>query len=227
MARHRQRCIDGYIPSDVGGWTVREVGIFDADGDLFAVGNYPASEKADPAIGAAKDMYIRGKIKLTNAALVSLTIDQSQVLVTRQYIEQILSGAQVLPEDPALSVSGDTLTLTRADSSEDSVDISSILTGGGLFGDGSNYITVRISKTKKIFFQLGHTTVAANSTADVVFPTTFPAAVMEPFVSFRQKTVSQNDTLFPAAVTNLGLSGMTIRNPFSESLVMAWLAIGY
>ncbi|MFV0347438.1 MAG: phage tail protein, partial [Halodesulfovibrio sp.] len=33
------------VPQDVGGFTVREVGLYDADGDLFALGGSPTTYK--------------------------------------------------------------------------------------------------------------------------------------------------------------------------------------
>lgn len=41
--------IEGLIPSTVGGFTVREVGVIDSAGDLIAIGKYPATYK--PTLG--------------------------------------------------------------------------------------------------------------------------------------------------------------------------------
>jgi len=37
--------VEQVLPPDVGGWTIREVGIYDVDGDLIGYGNYPETYK--------------------------------------------------------------------------------------------------------------------------------------------------------------------------------------
>ncbi len=78
---------DGYIPSDVGDFTVREVGLFDADGDMIAVGNYPDTYKPTLASGSAKDLYIKVIIEVSDAGVVELKVDPSVVLATRKYVD--------------------------------------------------------------------------------------------------------------------------------------------
>ena len=74
------------IPSTVGGWTVHEVGLFDTDGDLVAVANFPATYKPILAEGSGKDLVIRIIIEASNAANVTLKIDPSVVLASRSWV---------------------------------------------------------------------------------------------------------------------------------------------
>jgi hypothetical protein len=93
-----QLVIEGYIPADVGGWTIREVGIFDADGDLIAVGNYDDTNK--PAIGGGlvRDLLLRTVIELGNyAGQVTIEIDPAIVLASRQWVDEELGKHN---EDP-------------------------------------------------------------------------------------------------------------------------------
>lgn len=74
------------VPSDVGGWTVREVGLYDVDGNLIAVGNFPDTYKPVLAEGASRDLVVRVIIEVSNASVVQLKIDPSIVLASRQWV---------------------------------------------------------------------------------------------------------------------------------------------
>lgn len=79
------------IPPEVGGWTVREVGLFNAAGALIAIGNLPESYKPVLETGSAKDMQIRMYIQHTNAATVTLKVDPAIVMASQAWVcEQIL-----------------------------------------------------------------------------------------------------------------------------------------
>lgn len=74
------------VPSDVGGWTVREVGLYDVDGNLIAVGNFPDTYKPQLAEGASRDLVVRIIIEVSNASVVQLKIDPSVVLASRAWV---------------------------------------------------------------------------------------------------------------------------------------------
>lgn len=84
--------IEAVIPSDVGGFTVREAGILDDQGNLLAVGKYPETYKPVLADGSAKDLYIRMILEVTNAASVTLKIDPATVLVTKKYVDDTINA---------------------------------------------------------------------------------------------------------------------------------------
>lgn len=75
------------VPANVGGWTVHEVGVFDADGVMVAVANFPATYKPVLAEGSGKDLVIRVIIEASNADSVTLKIDPSIVLASRSYVD--------------------------------------------------------------------------------------------------------------------------------------------
>ena len=56
------------IPTAVGGWTIREVGLWDEDGDLIAYGNFPASYKPVLAEGSAKELVVRRYLETSGTA---------------------------------------------------------------------------------------------------------------------------------------------------------------
>jgi len=83
------------IPENVGGWWIREIGLYDAEGDLVAVANCAPSFKPLLAQGSGKTQVVRINFIVTSAANVTLKIDPSVVLATRQYVDdQII---EVLP----------------------------------------------------------------------------------------------------------------------------------
>jgi phage-related tail fiber protein len=76
------------IPTDQGGFTIREIGLFDVDGNLFAVGNFPETYKPALAEGSGREITVRMTIQVSDTATVTLTIDQSVVFATRTYVHQ-------------------------------------------------------------------------------------------------------------------------------------------
>lgn len=81
------------IPENVGGWWIREIGLYDADGDLVAVANCAPSFKPLLAQGSGKTQVVRMNFIVTSAANVVLKIDPSVVLATRQYVDDSIEAA--------------------------------------------------------------------------------------------------------------------------------------
>lgn len=80
--------IEQVLPPDVGGWTIREVGVFDAAGDLIATGNLPETYKPVLAEGSSRTQTIRVVMEVSDTAAVTLKVDPSVVLATREYVDQ-------------------------------------------------------------------------------------------------------------------------------------------
>lgn len=75
------------IPENIGGWWIREVGLYDADGDLVAVANCAPSYKPLLTQGSGRTQVVRMNLIVSNTANVELKIDPSVVLATRQYVD--------------------------------------------------------------------------------------------------------------------------------------------
>ncbi|HBK8694794.1 TPA: phage tail protein [Salmonella enterica subsp. enterica serovar Virchow] len=75
------------LPEDVGGWYVREVGVFDNEGELIAIGKFPESYKPLLPGGCGKQVCIRLIMEVSNTTAVTLTVDPSIVLATRDYVD--------------------------------------------------------------------------------------------------------------------------------------------
>ncbi|NWF13665.1 phage tail protein [Pseudomonas reactans] len=75
------------IPSYVGGHWIREIGLYDADGDLVAVANCAPSFKPLLNQGSGRTQVVRMNLQVSNASSVELKIDPSVVLATRAYVD--------------------------------------------------------------------------------------------------------------------------------------------
>jgi phage-related tail fiber protein len=81
---------EGYVPSDEGNFWVREVGIFDSDGDLIIIGNYSETFKPVTADGVAKDLYMKVITEVSSADAVTLQVDPSVVMASQDYVNERL-----------------------------------------------------------------------------------------------------------------------------------------
>lgn len=88
--------VEAVVPSDVGGWTVRETAIYGgANGaQCIAVGNYPETYKPVLAEGAAREMVMRMVVEISSTATVKLTIDPAVAIASRAWVESLLASPQ-------------------------------------------------------------------------------------------------------------------------------------
>ncbi|MCK9997965.1 phage tail protein [Providencia rettgeri] len=74
------------IPEQDGGWWIREIGLFDKTGNLIAVANCPETYKPQLAEGSGRTQAIRMVLIVSHTESVTLKIDPSVVLATREYV---------------------------------------------------------------------------------------------------------------------------------------------
>jgi alpha-tubulin suppressor-like RCC1 family protein len=72
----KQLIVEGVINEEVGPFYINEVGIFDANGDLFAIGKYPQTFKPNLPSGSGKRLYIRMILGFANNPQVNLVISE-------------------------------------------------------------------------------------------------------------------------------------------------------
>lgn len=75
------------IPESVGGWWVRELALYDADGDMVAVANCAPTFKPLLTQGSGRTQVIRINLIVSSTANIELKIDPSVVLATREYVD--------------------------------------------------------------------------------------------------------------------------------------------
>ncbi|MBE5250676.1 phage tail protein [Mixta mediterraneensis] len=78
------------IPEDVGGWWIREIGLFDKDGDMIAVANCAETYKPQLQEGSGRVQVIRVILIVSSTEVVTLKIDPSVVLATRKYVDDAI-----------------------------------------------------------------------------------------------------------------------------------------
>ncbi|MBY0475371.1 MAG: phage tail protein [Nitrosomonas sp.] len=74
------------VPPDVGGFTVREFRIDDAAGNAIYIGNMAPETKPVLPEGMTRDSIYRLIVETSNAATINLTVDNSIVIATHQYV---------------------------------------------------------------------------------------------------------------------------------------------
>lgn len=85
--------VEAILPSTVGGWTIREIGLIGGVGNkLLAVGNFPATYKPVVSEGAAKDLVIRLIIEVSSAAVVNLSINPGIAVATTASVANAIAA---------------------------------------------------------------------------------------------------------------------------------------
>lgn len=79
------------IPADVGGKWIREIALYDADGDMVAVANCPPTFKPLMSQGSGRTQVLRLNLLVKSASNVQLKIDPSVVLATREWVTEELA----------------------------------------------------------------------------------------------------------------------------------------
>jgi len=79
------------IPAEIGGRWIREVGLYDADGDLVAVANCAPTYKPLLSQGSGRTQVVRMNLVVSSSSNVVLKIDPSVVLATREWVTEELA----------------------------------------------------------------------------------------------------------------------------------------
>ncbi|WP_052344281.1 phage tail protein [Bacillus ndiopicus] len=87
-ANNNRIIIDGVIPVEAGGFTIREIGVFDEDNQLIAVGQYPEKYKPQLGEGTSEEILIHFVIETNNADVVELSIDPTLIVASRKYVDK-------------------------------------------------------------------------------------------------------------------------------------------
>ena len=81
---NKQVIVELTIPENIGGFYIREMGVFDAQNKLIAYANCPESFKPTESSGSGKVQVLRMILKVESSSAVTLSIDNSVIFVTRQ-----------------------------------------------------------------------------------------------------------------------------------------------
>lgn len=78
--------VSGIIPAEVGGFTVREAGAFDDEGDLIAITNLAETEKPYPFDGITYQLQINITITVTTAQFPAIEVDSISTKKMREMV---------------------------------------------------------------------------------------------------------------------------------------------
>ncbi|UHM88908.1 phage tail protein [Rahnella victoriana] len=91
---------EAIIPASVGGFWMREMGLYAADGTLIAVSNMADTYKPTLEEGSGRTQTLRMVIVVTNTDAVSLTIDDSLIVATEEYVNDLLADHEASRRHP-------------------------------------------------------------------------------------------------------------------------------
>ncbi|EEV9195628.1 phage tail protein [Escherichia coli] len=104
-ATHQNRIIaELVIPPETGGFWIREIGVFDEHGDLIAVGNTAESYKPTVAEGSGRAQTFRTILTISSTATVALTVDNTMVMATVDYVNDKLKEHEQSRRHPDASL---------------------------------------------------------------------------------------------------------------------------
>ncbi|MEF4186344.1 tail fiber protein [Escherichia coli] len=104
-ATHQNRIIaELVIPPETGGFWIREIGVFDEHGDLIAVGNTAESYKPAVAEGSGRAQTFRTILTVSSTATVALTVDNTIVMATVDYVDDKLKEHEQSRRHPDASL---------------------------------------------------------------------------------------------------------------------------
>lgn len=81
------------IPENEGGWWIREIGLYDDNGGLIAIGNVPETYKPNLQEGSGRTQVLQMALIVSSTQAVTLKVDPSVVLATREYVTKSVAAA--------------------------------------------------------------------------------------------------------------------------------------
>ena len=118
------------LPSDIGGWWVREVGLYDSTGALVAVASYPPTYKPTLAQGTGRTQGIRLQILVSSTANITLQDDPTLVTATLSTVREEITKGE--------AASAVKLKTPRT------IEMKGVATGSGTF-DGSGNLSIPLT----------------------------------------------------------------------------------
>nr|WP_079915222.1 phage tail protein [Salmonella enterica] len=78
------------IPAEVGGFWIREAGIYDEFNKLVAICSLPACEKPLLEQGSGRAQTVRMTLIVSDTSIVNITIDSTTIMATNEYVDNSL-----------------------------------------------------------------------------------------------------------------------------------------
>ncbi len=74
------------LPIDVGGFTIREIGLFDSSNTLLCIGKCPDTNKHDSTEGGAQELFVKIYMAISNSDLAPLIVQSSTEVASLDYV---------------------------------------------------------------------------------------------------------------------------------------------
>ncbi|EOW7763515.1 tail fiber protein, partial [Escherichia coli] len=206
------------IPPETGGFWIREIGVFDEHGDLIAVGNTAESYKPTVAEGSGRAQTFRTILTVSSTATVALTVDNTMVMATVDYVDDKLKEHEQSRRHPDASLTAK--GFVQLSSATNSVSETQAATPKAVKAayDLANgkYTAQDASTTRKGLVQLSS---ATNSTSETQAAT--PKAVKAAYDLANAKYTAQDATTAQKGIVQLS----SATNSTSETLAATSKAV--
>lgn len=205
------------IPPEVGGFWMREMGLYDDTGTLIAVGNMAESYKPKLEEGSGRAQTVRMVIMVSDISSVELMIDTSTVMATQDYVDGKLAEHEQSRRHPdaTLAAKGFTQLSSAIDSASEVLAATPKAVKAVYDLANAKYTAVDATTVRKGIVQLSS---ATDSVSEVLAAT--PKAVK----SVSDDLVKLKDSLGTASKLNIVTSSSVLTT--GRLPVVGWMGLG-
>ncbi|EJU6892688.1 phage tail protein [Escherichia coli] len=221
-ATHQNRIIaELVIPPETGGFWIREIGVFDEHGDLIAVGNTAESYKPAVAEGSGRAQTFRTILTVSSTATVALTVDNTMVMATVDYVDDKLKEHEQSRRHPDASLTAKGFVQLSSATNSDSETLAATPKAVKAAYDLANgkYTAQDATTARKGIVQLSS---ATNSTSETLAAT--PKAVKVVMDETNKKAPLNSPALTGTPTTPTAQQGTNNTQIASTAFVMAAIA---
>ncbi|MBB7674817.1 phage tail protein, partial [Escherichia coli] len=221
-ATHQNRIIaELVIPPETGGFWIREIGVFDEHGDLIAVGNTAESYKPTVAEGSGRAQTFRTILTVSSTATVALTVDNTMVMATVDYVDDKLKEHEQSRRHPDASLTAKGFVQLSSATNSDSETLAATPKAVKAAYDLANgkYTAQNATTARKGIVQLSS---ATNSTSETLAAT--PKAVKAVMDETNKKAPLNSPALTGTPTTPTARQGTNNTQIASTAFVMAAIA---
>ncbi|EDT9361406.1 phage tail protein [Salmonella enterica subsp. enterica serovar Miami] len=179
------------IPPEVGGFWMRELGLYDDEGTLIAVANMAESYKPELAEGSGRAQTCRMVIIVSSVESVTLSIDSTTVMATQDYVDDRLAWHEKSRRHPdaTLKEKGFTQLSNATDSESETLAATPKAVKAAYDLADGKYTAQDATTTRKGLVQLSN---ATDSTSETLAAT--PKAVKVAYELANAKYTAQDAT---------------------------------
>ncbi|EGO8669358.1 tail fiber protein [Escherichia coli] len=199
------------IPPEVGGFWMRELGLYDDAGTLIAVANMAESYKPALAEGSGRSQTCRMVIIVSSVASVELTIDTTTVMATQDYVDDKIAEHEQSRRHPdaSLTAKGFTQLSSATNSTSETLAATPKAVKAAYDLANGKYTAQDATTARKGLVQLSS---ATNSTSETLAAT--PKAVKTAYDLANGKYTAQDATTARKGLVQLS----SVTNSDSETL---------